>query len=549
MPIYLAHGFRWPRDGFTGIRVHAIVHNLEDVAVEYIQTPHSRIALADSLRKLHPDTMQRLEKSGRRIDFLEQYDPEDESMAAVTQPYAFVCDRIAMIAGGARAETYLGDLFQTQAANASKAARERPVSTEKGATLTKIPTNESPERSTSPTAQRKPRAKTLPMSIEKPFNSPPDIRALSANVHDITNDHPIPSDAWDALAELRDKLAKDEKIGWWVVYNGDPERAFDDVDSEEEDDYDSEDSDTGTATGESMDEGVKELRPKVSVLVLAQALSKAAGQSEEALPGHNTKSDTTSTSRSTGLPSHPHPSGNKKSSSHAPAPKPLNTNPPLPSPIPPLRSPTGGRIPPPVPPPPPKSSARARSASASNTEHLNTNKDLPLSPVGEQIPSSARYASHENYNEKASPHSHNHTHQHQNSPTTVIPSPANGNGTIAPSTCPATILQSPTAQQNHRTGYRAPNQSLGLSASPGREKKLGHDAISAGVEAASTSPGATHSLSPGSTPGALAWKTGKEKDKDKDGKEGAGLGASMGQGLRKKIFSRKRERAGSGAAG
>ena len=30
--------------------------------------------------------------------------------------------------------------------------------------------------------------------------------------------------AWDAMADLRDELAKDEKVGWWVVWNGDVDR-------------------------------------------------------------------------------------------------------------------------------------------------------------------------------------------------------------------------------------------------------------------------------------------------------------------------------------
>ncbi|RMZ90977.1 hypothetical protein DV736_g1789, partial [Chaetothyriales sp. CBS 134916] len=112
MPVYLVHGFRWPRDGFTGIRVHMIVHNLEDVSSEYIQNAHSRIALLASLRKLYPDVMAELEKppSGC-IDFLEQYDPEDISENAISQPYAFVCDRVVMIAGGQNAEARANQLL------------------------------------------------------------------------------------------------------------------------------------------------------------------------------------------------------------------------------------------------------------------------------------------------------------------------------------------------------------------------------------------------------------------------------------------------------
>ncbi|RMZ82544.1 hypothetical protein DV738_g1686, partial [Chaetothyriales sp. CBS 135597] len=113
MPVYLAHGFRWPRDGYTGIRVHTIVHNLETVSSEYIQNAHSRAGLLASLRKLYPDVMAALEKPPSCcIDFLEQYDPDDVSEDAVSQPYAFVCDRIVMIAGGQNAEAHASQLLQ-----------------------------------------------------------------------------------------------------------------------------------------------------------------------------------------------------------------------------------------------------------------------------------------------------------------------------------------------------------------------------------------------------------------------------------------------------
>ena len=34
----------------------------------------------------------------------------------------------------------------------------------------------------------------------------------------------VGAEGWAALVELRDQLAKGEKVGWWVVYNGDEER-------------------------------------------------------------------------------------------------------------------------------------------------------------------------------------------------------------------------------------------------------------------------------------------------------------------------------------
>ena len=35
----------------------------------------------------------------------------------------------------------------------------------------------------------------------------------------------MPAAAWDAMADLRDAIAPNAKLGWWVVYNGDEERA------------------------------------------------------------------------------------------------------------------------------------------------------------------------------------------------------------------------------------------------------------------------------------------------------------------------------------
>ena len=35
----------------------------------------------------------------------------------------------------------------------------------------------------------------------------------------------LPAASWEAMAELRDNIAPGANIGWFVVYNGDPERA------------------------------------------------------------------------------------------------------------------------------------------------------------------------------------------------------------------------------------------------------------------------------------------------------------------------------------
>jgi hypothetical protein len=209
MPIYLAHGFRWPRDGMTGIRTHTIVHNLDGVSTEYIQNASSRTSLLANLRQLHPSLMQPLESSGRALDFLEQYDPLDVGYGNMYQPYAFVCDWVVMIAGGLHAEHYANALLQSEV------------------------------RPPSPVVERgkKERKKTLPLEPTKAFNSPATIANLSVNMEEVMADSPaLSTEAWTALAELRDKLADGEKIGWWVVYNGDPDRYYPATDEEEEED-------------------------------------------------------------------------------------------------------------------------------------------------------------------------------------------------------------------------------------------------------------------------------------------------------------------------
>lgn len=46
------------------------------------------------------------------------------------------------------------------------------------------------------------------------------------NASDVINHGPaLKPEGWIAMCDLRDILAKDEQIGWWVIYNGDPERA------------------------------------------------------------------------------------------------------------------------------------------------------------------------------------------------------------------------------------------------------------------------------------------------------------------------------------
>ena len=187
MPVYILHGFRWPRSGFNGIRVYIIVNNLDDAAAEYIQTPHSRAAILDSLKVTHASMMAELPTDN--LTFIEQYDPEDvTSDAAVSQPYAYFADKVVTMA----------------------LPGERPQETRT--------------------------AEGAVAEGSAPSRGPHD---LSINVEDVISEGAgLSAKGWDAFADLRDKLAPGEKIGWWIVYNGDPDRNFDTFTDDE--DYDEE---------------------------------------------------------------------------------------------------------------------------------------------------------------------------------------------------------------------------------------------------------------------------------------------------------------------
>ena len=137
MPVYLLHGFRWPR---PLIRIHIILQNLDDAAAEWLIAPATTRALLLNFKQLYPDVMASLPS----LRFYEQYDPHDISDSGKSQPYAYVADIAEEIKLGAEVD----------------AIRGRGVSNEQ----------------------------------------------------------------WAGLMELRDKLAPDEKVSWYVVVCGDEER-------------------------------------------------------------------------------------------------------------------------------------------------------------------------------------------------------------------------------------------------------------------------------------------------------------------------------------
>ena len=200
MPVYFAHGFRWPRAGFTGIRVHVIFENLENTSSEYIQTLDSQAEIIQSFRIKWPEIMKELEgPAGKGLTLLEEYDPDDEtSENAVSRPWAFVCDSVKTLPTG----NILADASSTRSG--------KMLETPKSAAAEKMRT--SAEHTT--------------------YKGP----ALSLNVTEtIAQGTGSTARAWEALADLRDNIAKGEKIDWWVIYNGDPDRAYDDSEQDEED--------------------------------------------------------------------------------------------------------------------------------------------------------------------------------------------------------------------------------------------------------------------------------------------------------------------------
>ncbi|KAL9083186.1 MAG: hypothetical protein Q9165_008629 [Trypethelium subeluteriae] len=137
MPVYLLHGFRWPR---PLVRIHIILQNLDDAAAEWLIAPPTTQALLRNFKDLYPEVMESLPS----LRFYEQYDPNDVSESGKSQPYAYVADIAEEIKLGAEVD----------------AIRGRGISNEQ----------------------------------------------------------------WASLMELRDKLAPDEKVSWYIVVCGDEER-------------------------------------------------------------------------------------------------------------------------------------------------------------------------------------------------------------------------------------------------------------------------------------------------------------------------------------
>jgi len=137
MPVYFIHGFRWPR---ALIRIHIILHNLEDSAAEWLVAPGTTREMLDNFNQLYPESMEHL----KHLRFVEQYDPDDTAAGSGSQPYAYVADVVEEVKLGVDVDEIRG----------------------KG----------------------------------------------------------VPNDQWASIMELRDQLAPEEKVAWYIVVCGDEER-------------------------------------------------------------------------------------------------------------------------------------------------------------------------------------------------------------------------------------------------------------------------------------------------------------------------------------
>ncbi|PGH11020.1 AP-2 complex subunit sigma [Polytolypa hystricis UAMH7299] len=89
---------------------------------------------------------------------------------------------------------------------------------------------------TNPTAVSQPYAYIAAKAIQVGSVAPPGI-GLGVSMDEILNEGPgLSPEGTQSLEKLKDNLVPDEKIGWFVVYNGDPERPVDDDEPVEADD-------------------------------------------------------------------------------------------------------------------------------------------------------------------------------------------------------------------------------------------------------------------------------------------------------------------------
>jgi hypothetical protein len=252
MPTYLVHGFRWTRGA---IRIHIALHDLDDAAAEWIVAPASAITILNSFYTLFdflppsqspvtsapsstpaspgfvlppPQKLPAVPRSpglakaaaggssvaGPRnnsasappkfndwsaVKLLEQYDPDDESIAS--QPFAYVADYIVPVSLSADIAAEMAAYEERQRADVQPILSPGTPSGfphSNGDSATAGGAN-----GTSNSLGRR----AVPASL-----SERDLRRKSRRL------------GW--FEKMRDQLQKEATIGWYVVVCGDEERDF-----------------------------------------------------------------------------------------------------------------------------------------------------------------------------------------------------------------------------------------------------------------------------------------------------------------------------------
>ncbi|KJX92380.1 hypothetical protein TI39_contig5859g00007 [Zymoseptoria brevis] len=116
MPVYLLHGFRWPR---PLIRIHIILQNLDDAAAEWLVAPGTTETMLENFHETFPDTMKHLPN----LRFVEQYDPND--MSSLSQPYAYVADIVEEVKLGLDVDEVRGKEVSDEQTKALAAVRDK----------------------------------------------------------------------------------------------------------------------------------------------------------------------------------------------------------------------------------------------------------------------------------------------------------------------------------------------------------------------------------------------------------------------------------------
>ena len=163
------------------IRIHVIINNLENAAPDYTMATKTNDVFVTNLQTLYPELTKRLPK----LQMVEEYDPHDFNDEG-REEYAWVANYTVS----------LNSLVQSDEEQKKKAQSKR-LST--------------PSKST---------PNNIGARIESTISSGMD------------------SDAVEAITGIRDQVAGGQEVGWWIVFNGDPQREGldDSEDAEDEDD-------------------------------------------------------------------------------------------------------------------------------------------------------------------------------------------------------------------------------------------------------------------------------------------------------------------------